>query len=155
MLLLFATNGTVLVLSQASSAYKIKTVYNLLPLIGGVDDDMVQYTKVFKLSERLRMFLVLCTEGMLIYQLDEEESDGQSSGVINKMYSAQDSYDAKKNNGMAPPLDLGDTNIFQNDISPLKGDETFSRMEGTDSFSLTQNPVVKEIEQEERKRQQL
>ena len=88
MLLLFATNGTVLVLSQASSAYKIKTVYNLLPLIGGVDDDMVQYTKVFKLSERLRMFLVLCTEGMLIYQLDEEESDGQSSGVINKMYSA-------------------------------------------------------------------
>ena len=46
-------------------------------------------------------------------------ADAKSNGSANHI-------NQNYNVGMAPrPLDLGDTNIFQNETSPLKGDETF------------------------------
>ena len=51
-------------------------------------------------------------------------------------------------------LDLGETNILK-DTSLIGGDSTFSRMDiGMDSFQLTTNPVIREIEEAESLREE-
>lgn len=71
---LFTKNGTVLVLAPANQAYKIKTVFKLLPLVGGLDEeDQLKFSKVFKMSQRLRMFLTVSSEGPLVYQISEDD----------------------------------------------------------------------------------
>ena len=50
------------------------TVFKMLPLLGGADDDdSITFTKVFKISQRMSMFLIGSSEGLLIYQFGEDD----------------------------------------------------------------------------------
>lgn len=94
-LALFSENGTVLVLAQATN-YKVRAVFRLLPLIGGIDEDATKFSAAYNLSKRLGMFLLVSSEGPLIYTLDKQLIGLSQIGNLT-----------------GPKLDLGETNATE------------------------------------------